>query len=238
MNVWLLYKDELKGYYKSKIMIILWVGLPALVILMRILYIITPNTVQFYDSFELFAIFIISGLAGALAAVILGTSITSEKNKHVYDLFLIRPVKRYEIILSKYFAVFTCLVLATVFSYSIVNLIDLFYTGPLTLDNLNRTWQNIVITLSIMSVSCSIGILLGMLLSSIIASAILSLYIGEQALSIFIIGFAFFTVWVENIFGPINDPNLALAVFCLILSAIVTTVFLMISILVFNKKQL
>ena len=44
MSLALLFTDELKGYYKSKVMIILWIGMPALTLLIRLLFSLDPET--------------------------------------------------------------------------------------------------------------------------------------------------------------------------------------------------
>ena len=100
MNFGTLYRDELSGFARSKVMIILWIGLPALVILLRL---IRPDA----DEIPLFVFtaVLISAIGGTLSAVMLSTTVTNEKQRHVYDLFLVRPVQRSTLLLAKYFAV-------------------------------------------------------------------------------------------------------------------------------------
>ncbi|MBY9005329.1 MAG: ABC transporter permease [Candidatus Lokiarchaeota archaeon] len=230
MSFFLLYFDELKGYYKSKVMIILWIGLPILVLLFRLLLFIAPEALSMPSEISIpissLVGFIVSSIGGALSAVMLSTSITSEKNKHVYDLFLIRPVKRYNLILSKYFAVFSCLIIATFIAYTIGILFDLFTITDLSASNLLDTLKSIGSTLSIMSTSCSIGIIFGISLSSVAASAILSMYVGNQLLSVFLVG-AFFL-----------QGQLDILIFNLLMGSMLTAIFLTLAVIIFNKKQL
>ena len=108
MSLKILFVDELKGFYKSKVMIVLWVGLPLLSLLFHY---IVPDTEGIPIS-SIVAI-ILSSIGGTLGSAMLSTSIASEKIRHVYDLFLIRPVKRTSILLAKFFSVYLCLIIAT-----------------------------------------------------------------------------------------------------------------------------
>ena len=227
MNFFLLYFDELKGFYKSKVMLILWLGLPIITIITRIInLLIAPSIPPELFSVTFLTGTIISAIGGALSAVMLSTSITSEKNKHVYDLFLIRPVKRQSIILSKYFAVITCLFIAIVISYTIGIVIDIFTIALPTLADLIETLESILVNLVLMSAFCSIGIIFGISLENVAASAILSLYIGEQLSTIPMIIY-FFTS--ERLIRFLISTSLGIGM---------TIAFLVISILVFNKKEL
>ena len=93
MSFLLLFTDELRGFYKSKVMIFLWIGLPLMTIL---LHLWSPNTGENIPFTALSAI-IVSSVGGTLAAVMLTVSIINEKTQHVYDLFLIRPLKRWNL---------------------------------------------------------------------------------------------------------------------------------------------
>ncbi len=96
MSMKLLLLDELQGFVKSKITIILWIGLPVLSIIMNLF-----TDPDFSEILTYLTTVVATSIAGALGSVMLSTSITSEMNRHVYDLFLIRPVKRRNIIIAK-----------------------------------------------------------------------------------------------------------------------------------------
>jgi len=97
LSLRLLFLDELKGYAKSKVMIVLWFGLPLLSLL---IYFLQPDTEGLPISFLVGLL--VSSIGGTLSGIMLSTSIVSEKNRHVYELFLIRPVKRSSLLLAKF----------------------------------------------------------------------------------------------------------------------------------------
>ena len=112
-SLFLLLGDEFRGFIKSKIMIALWVGMPVLAI---ILHFIQPDTEGI--PMTLFTGIFIASIGGLLGAVMLSTSLVNELNANVYDLFLIRPVKRWHILFAKYVAVFLCITLASILSFA------------------------------------------------------------------------------------------------------------------------
>ena len=103
MKLQLLYVDELRGFYKSKVMLFLWIGLPIVALLFRFVQVSTTGQAI---PFTVISALVVSSLAGTLAAVMLTVSIINEKNRHVYELFLIRPLKRRDIMLSKFLSVY------------------------------------------------------------------------------------------------------------------------------------
>lgn len=214
----LLFLDEIKGFAKSKVMIVLWLGLPLLSFLIHFLQ---P------EAEELPIIFlvgiVVSSLGGTLSVIMLSTSIVSEKNRHVYELFLIRPVRRSSLLLAKFLAVYSCLVIAVFISLIVGMIIDAFTVG-LSEYFINETFESLVISISSMAITCSIGILFGVLVSSVPVAAILSVYLGSQ-LSSLILLLAFFI--------PLIDPvTLALS-----LGVIITTTIMGINVLLFNRQQ-
>jgi hypothetical protein len=80
MKLGLLFKDELLGFYKSKVMIFLWIGLPVIALLFRFLR--SPLGKKFL------AIFPDSFNHGTLAAVMLSSPLLM-KTTGVYDLSLL-----------------------------------------------------------------------------------------------------------------------------------------------------
>ncbi|MFX0022212.1 MAG: ABC transporter permease [Candidatus Hermodarchaeota archaeon] len=219
MSLWLLFLDELKGYAKSKVMIALWFGLPLLSFLM-----------QFIDSSQMQGMhisflvsLIVSSIGGNLSAIMLSTSIVSEKNRHVYELFLIRPVRRSSLLLAKFIAVYLCLVIAISISLAIGLLIDGF-TGNLNVIYIDSVFDSLIIGISSMAITCSIGIFIGVIISSIPVAAILSIYLGGQ-LSILII--------LPTIFMEFLNPQLL----ALALGITLTTIIMILNIFLFSKKQ-
>jgi ABC-2 type transport system permease protein len=219
MSLKILFLDELKGFYKSKVMIILWVGLPLLSLLFHYLI---PDIEGLPISSIVALIF--SSIGGMLASAMLSTSIASEKVRHVYDLFLIRPVRRTNILLAKFFAVYLCLVIATGLSLVIGLIIDQLTIGTIPEYVINRTIESLSISLAAMAISCSIGIFFGIMVSSVPVAAILSVYLGNQLSAISILP----TLFIDFI-----DP----IIFSLLLGSIVPTIILTISIMIFVRKQ-
>ena len=219
MSLKILFLDELKGFYKSKVMIILWVGLPLLSLLFNFL---VPDIEDFPISSIVAIIF--SSIGGMLASAMLSTSIASEKVRHVYDLFLIRPVRRTNILLAKFFAVYLCLIIATGISLVIGLIIDQLTIGNLPDYVIDQTIESLAISLAAMAISCSIGIFFGIMVSSVPVAAILSVYLGNQISAISIL---------PTLFLDFIDPIL----FSLLIGSIVPTIILIISIMIFARKQ-
>ncbi len=175
MSLSLLIKDEFKGFYKSKVMLVLWIGMPLISLL---LHYFQPDTEGI--PLSILVGLMVSSLSGTLAAVMLSTTIVSEKDRHVYDLFLIRPVKRWNLMFAKLIAVYLCLVIAIFLSVLVGLLLDLIKLDipPETL--LDGIWDSLAISLSAMAISCSISILIGILVNSTMLAAILAIYVGNQ----------------------------------------------------------
>lgn len=219
MSLTILYFDELKGYYKSKMMIVLWIGMPLISILMHL---ILPDMEGI--SITQMVVILVSSIGGTISSVMLSTSITSERNRHVYDLFLIRPVKRHSIIISKYLAVMTCLLIATSLSLIMGIVIDITTTNiPNEIIFMDLT-ESVIIALSVMSVSCTMGILFGMMVKSVAVAAILAIYVGNQLSSILLL-----PLMIPN---PTNE-----ILYSIMVGVIATIVLLGISIIIFKKKQ-
>ena len=216
----LLYADELRGFVKSKAMIVLLVGLPLLSILMQLLQ---PNTEGIPLSY--FVAILVSGIGGTLGAVLLSTSITSERLRHVYDLFLVRPVRRSQLVLAKFFSALTCLVAAVVLSVGLGFLIDILRSEAAVASLAEGMLYPTVISIAGIAVACSTGILFGMLFSSVAVSAILAVYLGNQLTALIILP----TVLVEGF-----DPLL----YAIAVGIGLPTILLLAAIAVFRKKAL
>jgi len=219
LSLLLLFLDELKGYAKSKVMIVLWFGLPLLSFLIQY---INPNQLEGMPISFLVAL-VVSSIGGTLSVIMLSTTIVSEKNRHVYELFLIRPVRRSSLILAKFLAVYLCLVIAVSISLTIGLIIDAF-TGDLIENYLNVTFESLIIGISSMAITCSIGILFGVLISSVPVAAILSVYLGSQLSSLIILPTFFI-------------PGLDTQMLALTLGITLTTVIMGINIILFNRMQ-
>ena len=174
MTLGILYRDEFEGFARSKAMIALWLGLPALVILLRL---VRPDQEEI--PLFLFTGILIGTIGGTLSSVMISTSITNDRLNGAYDLFLIRPVTRPTLILAKYLATISVLLVAAVVALGIGIITDLVAGYPVG-SLVSAGLEPLLLSLSGMAIACAAGVLIGVLLNSVIASAIVSVYVGNQ----------------------------------------------------------
>jgi len=174
-SFFLLLGDEFRGFVKSKIMIALWVGMPVLAI---ILHFIQPDTEGI--PMTLFTGLFIASIGGLLGAVMLSTSLVNELNTNVYDLFLIRPVKRWQIILAKYIAVMVSLIIAVFMSFAVGIIVDSIRGVTISGALFSFAFESLIMALAAMSIACAAGLLIGLLIKSVALAVILSIYLGQQ----------------------------------------------------------
>ncbi len=219
MSLVLLFKDELKGFYRSNVMLFLWVGLPLISLIMRVW---SPDTGDEMP-FSLLTALLVSSIGGTLAAVMLAVSIINEKNRRVYDLFLIRPIKRMDMLLAKFLAVYVCLVIAGMIALAIGLGIDSYNSEiPMSL-LLDAVAESMTVSLTMMAIACSVGVCIGVVSPSVLVGSILVIYGGNQLSAIPLL---------PTMLG-ISNPML----FTIVLGAVMTAVFLAVSILIFERKQ-
>ena len=217
---WLLYVDELKGFTRSKAMVALLVGLPALSVAVQLLQPDTEGVPLAY-----FVAILASSIGGTLGAVLLSTSITSERLRHVYDLFLVRPVQRHQLVLAKFFSAFTCLVVAVALSIGLGFLVDAVRIDDPFAGITANLVGPLVISVAGVAAACGIGVLFGMLFSSIALAAIVAVYLGNQLTAIIILP----TVFIED-FQPV--------LYGLLVGSLLPAILLTVAIVVFRRKAL
>ncbi|MDG6220250.1 MAG: ABC transporter permease subunit [Candidatus Thermoplasmatota archaeon] len=219
MSLPLLFKDELKGFYKSHVMLFLWVGLPLISLLMNIWSPDTGGEIPL----TLLIVLLISSLGGTLAAVMLAVSIINEKNRRVYDLFLIRPIRRRDVLLSKFFAVYLCVIIASMMALAVGLGID-HYSSNVDISLLiEKAIESMTISFAMMAIACSAGILIGVISPSVLVGAILVIYGGNQISAL-------------SVLPSVLEVSNAL-VFTVILGVVVSIAFLALSVFLFEKKQ-
>ncbi len=219
MNLSLLFVDELRGFYKSKVMVFLWIGLPVIALLFHFVSSSTGPALPF----TVISTIVVSSLGGTLASVMLAVSIVNEKNRHVYELFLIRPIKRRDIITAKFFSIYACVAIASLLAILVGIAADFAATGALSGNVLNSTVQSFATSLSMIAVSCSAGILIGVVSPSVLVGAILVIYGGNQ-ISV-----------IPLIPTLLNVSNVVL--FTASLAAILSITLLASAVYLFNRKQ-
>lgn len=218
MSLSLLFRDELNGFYRSRVMLFLWVGMPALSVL---LYLLSPNTGTI--PVAVFTALLVGSIGGTLASAMLAVSIISERERHVYDLFVIRPVKRRDILLSKFLAVYGCIVVAGLLALALGVLADYLVTGLSRGIDFGGLDASMIILLSMLAVSCSAGILIGIVSPSVLVGVILVLYGGNQLSAVVLLPVLLLVtaVW-----------------FPLVPGALLSAFLLLVSVWVFNRRQL
>lgn len=218
MTLSLLFRDELNGFYRSKVMIVLWVGMPALSVF---LYLVSPNTGTI--PVAVFTSLLVGSIGGTLSSAMLAVSIINERERHVYDLFVIRPVKRRDILLSKFLAVYGCVIVAGLLALALGVLADHLVTGLSRGIDMGGLASSMIILLSMLAVSCSVGILIGIVSPSVLVGVILVLYGGNQLSAVVLLPVLLLVtaVW-----------------FPLIPGALLSALLLAVSVEVFNRRQL
>ena len=73
----------------------------------------------------------------------LAVSLINERNRHVYELFLIRPIKRRDILLAKFFSVYISVAIAIFISFFVGMATDYLTTGALSTAILTNLGQSI-----------------------------------------------------------------------------------------------
>jgi ABC-2 type transport system permease protein len=217
MSFSILFKDELNGFYRSKVMLFLWMGLPLMAILLKL----WSSDMQGEIPFSAFTALMISSIGGTLVSVMLAVSIINEKSNGVYDLFVIRPIRRRNLLISKFLAVFLCVVAAALIALSLTMVLDLGTSG--VLPPMESLMESLVLSVSIMGVASAVGVLIGVASPSVLVGAILVVYGGAQisALS----ALPSLMGW-EN--GTVMTALIAMAI---------TIVFMTIAGVYFSKKQ-
>lgn len=175
MSLPLLFRDELAGFYRSRAMVALWVGLPVLTIL---LYLVTPDLQGV--PVAVFTALLVGSLGGSLASAMLAVAILSEREHHVYDLFVIRPVRRRDILLAKFLAVYACVLVAALLALAVGILSDELVPGHLHALDVPSLESSMIILVSMLAISSSAGILIGVISPSALVAVILVLYGGNQ----------------------------------------------------------
>jgi ABC-2 type transport system permease protein len=221
MSLSLLFIDELKGFYKSKMMAALWLGLPMMSIL---LHTIQPEAEGI--SFLYFVGLMVAAIGGLICSVTLATSITSEMTRHVYDLFLIRPVKRWNILVAKFTAVFFCVMIALGISFGLGYILDVVFIGIPSGFIIQSTIDSLALSIGAIIIACSLGVLIGILAKSIAVSAIAAIYGGGQLSAI--------VTLIPLLLPNIERPELL----AFATSLVVAPIVLLIATILFNKKQL
>lgn len=172
MSLGLLLKDEISGFVRSKVMLLLLIGMPLVAVSM---YFLSPDL----GGMPLggFAALIISSMAGLLASTTLAVSIINGRTQGVFDLYLVRPVRRSHLLLAKYIAVVVCVISAATVALMVANAYDWAAHGTFDLGSMV---EPMLVIITMTTLSCAVAVLVGTLVSSVLLGVILTLYGGSQ----------------------------------------------------------
>jgi ABC-2 type transport system permease protein len=178
----LLIKDELVGFAKSKVMIVLWVLLPLIAIVGYLALPLNPYVGRsgLQLSATTFMSFLMSSLSGTVAALMVAVDIISEKNRKVYELFVIRPILRDAIIWAKFVAVFGCVTVACVVALSLGIAVDWVRGQPLSGEMLYDVLKAVLSLTGVIALSAAVGAFFGVFAKTILVAVILVLYVGQN----------------------------------------------------------
>lgn len=180
-NLKLLTRDELVGFAKSKVMLVLWIGLPALALLIFVMPILLgQEPADSERSMSAFVALLVSSLGGTVAAIMVAVDIISERNRGVYQLLVIRPLPRDAILWAKYIAVVTCVTLACVAALATGLVVDLARGTELPPEAWNQVGRALVSTAGVIAISTAVGVFVASVSTSILIAVILILYVGQN----------------------------------------------------------
>ena len=218
MKLYRLFKDELIGFYRSSVMIALWVGLP---IIGTFLYLLNPSTEPEIPFSVLFAS-VVSGIGGTLASIMISVHLIHEKSQHVYELFLVRPVPRRDILWAKFLAVFLCVAVASIVSIALGITLDLIFHSNPASTLITRSLESLVLGLATIAVACSAGVVIGVIARTVLLGIVLIVFVSSN-ISALVVMFP----------AMLKLPNPL--VFSLLSSIVVTAVCMIVATKIFNR---
>ena len=180
----ILIRDELVGYAKSKVMLVMWFVLPAIAIAG---YLLLPPSLTagagmpFRLSATMYMAALTSMLAGTIAAIVIAVDLVNERSRKVYDLFAIRPLRRESLIWSKFIAVFVCVSIACIIAIVLGLAVDLARDELPTAGLLGDIAESLATLAGVIALSAAAGVFIGILSrTSIVAAVILVVQVGQM----------------------------------------------------------
>jgi hypothetical protein len=181
--VLLLTRDEIIGFAKSKVMIVMWAIMP-LVALAGFLLLRNRPVLDMGDikiTAKQYMGLIESSVAGAIAAVMIAVDIVQERTRNVYQLFVIRPIKPQALLWAKFLAVTLMVVVAATISISIGFIFDLTEGRAIDAAELWLTFKALMAMAQGVGLACAGGVLFGVLAKdSILVAVVLVLNVGQN----------------------------------------------------------
>jgi ABC-2 type transport system permease protein len=149
-------------------------------------------------------------------------SIVNERERHVYDLFVIRPIERRDIVLSKFMAVFVCVSIAVAIALVLGLVVDNFNSDTPIDVILDQLLDSVIISMSALAVVSAAGVLIGIVSPSMLVGVILVIYGGNQISGGIAVAAAL-----------LFDSH----IYTVVLSIVLTVLLLAGSIAMFNRQQ-
>lgn len=220
MSLRLLYADELTGFARSRVMLVLWVGMPVLALLLHALQ---PD-LEGQMSLTVFSMLVVSTMASTIAAAMLSVGLIHERTRGVYSLFLVRPVRRWSILLGKFLAVFTCVAVASLITLGAGLLLDSLRGGAPDAAVLRELAKSAATSFATIAIASSAAVLIGVLAPSVVVGVILVIY-GANQLSV--LGYA-----------PVLLNLQPAWLYAVAIGCVLSIVLLALAVVFFNRKQL
>jgi hypothetical protein len=179
----LLLRDELIGFARSKVMLVLWVLLPCLAMGGFLLLggrMLGGRSGAPPMSATTFMSFIESSLAGTVTALMVAVDIVAERNRNVYVLFAIRPIRREAIVWAKAIAAASCVVVAALVSIALGLVVDAVRGHGLGGGQLHLIAKALISMSIVIALSASVGVLFGVVSRTILVAVVLVLYVGQN----------------------------------------------------------
>lgn len=176
-------RDELIGFARSKVMLVLWVLLPGIAMLGYFLVDSSTELKSMAGGDQLtatdFVGFLLGSLAGTIAALMVAVDIVSERQRKVYELFVIRPMRRDTILWAKFIAVFICVSVACLLAIGLGIAIDQLQGDPLR-GGFWITLRSLVNVVSVVALSAAVGVFVGSISRTILVAVLIVLYGGQN----------------------------------------------------------
>ena len=180
----LLVRDELIGFARSRVMLILWVVLPLITVAG---YLLLSGRMRGglggggpRMSATTFMSFLLSSIAGTIAALMVAVDLVAERQRKVYELFVIRPIRREAIIWAKFAAVFLCVTVACVVSLLLGVVVDAVRGHTPDADAMIELGKALASLVGVIALSASVGVFVGVVSRTILIAVILILYVGQN----------------------------------------------------------
>jgi ABC-type Na+ efflux pump permease subunit len=189
-----LVKDEMYGFAKSKVMVVLWVVLPLLAIGGYFLFELLQNMKAeeaaqgVPDDGPRMSVFvflstILSSIAGTVAALMIAVDVVSERQRKVFELYVIRPMRREAIIWSKFIAVFISVSLACMISMNLAILVDAVRGETITMTTMREMLKGLAQAMAVIGLATAGGVAVGVISRTILV-AVLVVQFGSQNLTV------------------------------------------------------